>query len=222
MPKVSPTYLEQRRDEILDAAWACFARKGYHDTTMQDIFAESGLSAGAVYRYFTGKEEILGAISERALKVGRAVVDAAQVAEHDPLGALNAVGQIMLAAFTNPDFAEISRVNITLWPEIIRADALRDAWRRDVTFWLDTLTGLFRQAKDEGHLAAGVEPEAAAAALVCTYEGLRLFRAIAPERFTPEILVQLGAALAGAPVPKAARHSGAKQGQARGEFRPRT
>ncbi|WP_344893795.1 TetR/AcrR family transcriptional regulator [Actinomadura meridiana] len=61
MPRVSEDHLERRRRQILDAARACFIRKGVHDTSMQDIFAESGLSAGAVYRYFKSKNELIKA-----------------------------------------------------------------------------------------------------------------------------------------------------------------
>ncbi|TDC87126.1 TetR/AcrR family transcriptional regulator [Actinomadura sp. 7K507] len=61
MPRVSEEHLERRRRQIVDAARACFIRKGVHATSMQDIFAESGLSAGAVYRYFRSKNEIIEA-----------------------------------------------------------------------------------------------------------------------------------------------------------------
>ncbi|MFD0852046.1 TetR/AcrR family transcriptional regulator, partial [Actinomadura adrarensis] len=62
MPKVSDEHLEQRRRQILDAAQRCFIRKGVHATSMQDIMAESELSAGAVYRYFKSKTDIIAAI----------------------------------------------------------------------------------------------------------------------------------------------------------------
>ncbi|MFC6935010.1 TetR/AcrR family transcriptional regulator [Actinomadura yumaensis] len=63
MPRVSEEHLERRRTQIMDAARACFIRKGIHETSMQDIFAESGLSAGAVYRYFKSKNEIIEAVA---------------------------------------------------------------------------------------------------------------------------------------------------------------
>src|SRR5918997_1478939 len=65
MPKVQPEYLETRRQQILDAAAACFSRRGFHQTTMQDICAEADLSPGAVYRYFRSKEEIIQAMCLR-------------------------------------------------------------------------------------------------------------------------------------------------------------
>src|ERR1044072_1008423 len=62
MPKVSDDYLAARRQQILDAAAACFARDGFHRTSMQDIVRESGISAGLVYRYFAGKDDMIAAI----------------------------------------------------------------------------------------------------------------------------------------------------------------
>jgi TetR/AcrR family transcriptional regulator, repressor for uid operon len=45
-----------RRTRILDAAETCFVRSGFHRTTMQDVAAEAGMSAGNLYRYFPSKE----------------------------------------------------------------------------------------------------------------------------------------------------------------------
>ncbi|WP_280301400.1 TetR/AcrR family transcriptional regulator [Nocardia neocaledoniensis] len=62
MPRVSEEHLERRRKQILEAAQRCFTRKGFHETSMQDVFAEAGLSAGAVYRYFASKNDIIFAL----------------------------------------------------------------------------------------------------------------------------------------------------------------
>ncbi len=59
MPKVSDKHREQRRQQILAAALRCFARKGFHETSMSEIIAESGLSAGAIYGHFTGKSDLV-------------------------------------------------------------------------------------------------------------------------------------------------------------------
>ncbi|WP_369028857.1 TetR/AcrR family transcriptional regulator, partial [Nocardia farcinica] len=63
MPRVSEEHLERRRQQILVAAQRCFSRKGFYNTSMQDVFAESGLSAGAVYRYFKSKDELVAALA---------------------------------------------------------------------------------------------------------------------------------------------------------------
>ncbi len=66
MPKVSSEHLDARRAQIVDAAVTCFARDGFHRTTMHDICREAALSPGAVYRYFASKEELLEALEQAA------------------------------------------------------------------------------------------------------------------------------------------------------------
>jgi AcrR family transcriptional regulator len=63
-PKVTAERKDERRSQILQAAIGCFAEKGYHLTTMDDIVAASGLSKGSIYWYYKSKKEILVAILE--------------------------------------------------------------------------------------------------------------------------------------------------------------
>ena len=67
MPKVSDAHRESRRDQITDAALRSFAAKGFQRTSMADIIAESGLSAGAIYGHFESKQQIAYAVAERVL-----------------------------------------------------------------------------------------------------------------------------------------------------------
>jgi TetR/AcrR family transcriptional regulator, repressor for uid operon len=61
-----------RRDEILSAAQRCFVRSGFHQTSMQEICAEAGMSPGNLYRYFPSKEALIAGIAERdRAEVGR-------------------------------------------------------------------------------------------------------------------------------------------------------
>jgi TetR/AcrR family transcriptional regulator, fatty acid metabolism regulator protein len=54
----------EKRDRILDAATAVFARHGYHGSRVADIAREAGIAYGLVYHYFKNKEEILATIFE--------------------------------------------------------------------------------------------------------------------------------------------------------------
>jgi AcrR family transcriptional regulator len=194
VPKVSPTYLDARRNEILDAAWTCFARKGYHQTTMQDICAEAEMSAGALYRYFPRKEDILVAINERSLDMGRRLVQEASSRADDPLDALRLIGQTMLGALRSPVFEDMSRVSVEIWPEVLRNEKLREALREELSFWASAVTDILRQAKSRGELGEHVDPEAAARLYMCAYEGLRHYLLVSPDQFKPELLVELGRA----------------------------
>ena len=59
MPRVSAAHEQEVRDRILDAAARVFAEKGYHSSTIADVVRESGLSVGAIYTYFSGKDELI-------------------------------------------------------------------------------------------------------------------------------------------------------------------
>ncbi len=52
------------RAQILQSALICFGNKGYHQTTMDDIVVQSGLSKGALYWHFKGKKELFIALLE--------------------------------------------------------------------------------------------------------------------------------------------------------------
>src|SRR5262245_65834051 len=65
MPKLKPEVQTARREHILDAAERCFARAGFHRTTMHDICKQAGVSPGALYVYFDSKEALIAGIAER-------------------------------------------------------------------------------------------------------------------------------------------------------------
>ncbi|MER7450768.1 TetR/AcrR family transcriptional regulator [Nocardia beijingensis] len=83
MPRVTEEHLERRRQQIMDAARRCFARKGFYETSMQDVFTESGLSAGAVYRYFKSKDELITALATETTVALRIAID--EAIHRDPL-----------------------------------------------------------------------------------------------------------------------------------------
>src|SRR5215475_3362976 len=54
-----------RRSQILEAALVCFAKRGFHQTSMHDISGEAGISVGLIYRYFENKEAVIAAMADR-------------------------------------------------------------------------------------------------------------------------------------------------------------
>ncbi|HTO52797.1 MAG TPA: helix-turn-helix domain-containing protein [Myxococcota bacterium] len=71
---------EASRDAILDAALRCFAKRGYHETSVDDIAARARLSKGAVYWHFSGKRALFLALLDRALEHDRELARAARAA----------------------------------------------------------------------------------------------------------------------------------------------
>src|SRR4051812_25216639 len=65
MPQPQTDSVPDRRCQILDAALVCFAKRGFHQTSMHDISAEAGISVGLIYRYFENKEAVIAAMADR-------------------------------------------------------------------------------------------------------------------------------------------------------------
>ncbi|WP_330319693.1 TetR/AcrR family transcriptional regulator [Streptomyces clavifer] len=80
MARVSQEHLDARRRQILAGAARCFSGNGFHGTSMQDVLKEVGLSAGAVYRYFASKEDLIAAIADEAFRsIRQAFEEAAEL-----------------------------------------------------------------------------------------------------------------------------------------------
>ncbi len=90
---------ETRQARITAAALVCFGRAGFHGASMQDICAEAGMSAGALYRYFPSKAAIIVAIVE-AEREEHARMFAPLEHAADPLAALQLLGEAFLSQQT--------------------------------------------------------------------------------------------------------------------------
>jgi AcrR family transcriptional regulator len=108
----------------LDAARRCFVRQGFHQTSMADILAEADLSAGAVYRYFTGKSELIAAIAEQV--IGQVTELLEPIVTQDPPPTLDEVVRQGLTATGELAFGEdgFARLAPQVWAEALRDPAL--------------------------------------------------------------------------------------------------
>jgi AcrR family transcriptional regulator len=117
-PKLKPETLEKRKAHILKAALTCFARKGYHQTTMDDIVQQAGLSKGGVYWHFGSKKELFLALFESVIGGTEAVMQAAVAS--DVISArekLNAMLDMFVTFTTAEEFQEIMPLLIDVWAQ---------------------------------------------------------------------------------------------------------
>jgi AcrR family transcriptional regulator len=203
MPRVSEQYRTTRRTEIVVAAARLFAGNGFHNTSMADIISESGLSAGAVYRYFRSKEELIAAVAEQALSAadeafGHLLADGASPSPEQTLAAiLDAVNNRIAAdPVTGVD---ITRIGVQVWAEALRSPEL--AARADEVY--RRLRGHFaevaRRSQAAGQLAADAVPEQVGSALMGLVQGFVLQRLLVADTDAGSYLAGVRALL-GAPV----------------------
>jgi AcrR family transcriptional regulator len=131
MPKVSQQYRDARRDQILNAARRCFLRDGFHGTSMQDLFAEAGLSSGAVYRYFASKDDMIVAIAEENM---RGVAEMIHAAAGQPGRSAGAVLADVLETVRAKDAENgLGQIALLVWAESLRSPSIAERLRAMVT-----------------------------------------------------------------------------------------
>ena len=176
MPKVSAAHLESRREQILDAAVACFAREGFHRASMQDVCREAGLSAGAIYRYFASKDDIVEAIAAERHARERGFIEAAQAAR-TPAETVRVLGRSFFRSLDDADEHVRRRVNVQLWAEALRDERVAAQVRRGVEPPRAVIARLLRAGQEAGEVRGDVDPESAARALQSLFFGFVLQQA---------------------------------------------
>lgn len=179
VPRVSEEHLTARRQQIVRAALRCFAREGFHATSMRDVIRESRLSAGAVYSYFPSKEELIAAAVEPVLAQVTGALDDV-LAASDPIEPASIVGLLLERIWSGVVGGEVdyTRVAVTAWGEALRdravAGVAEDAYRAIRS----RLTDAIRRWGDAGHLPAGADVDALGQVLFSMVSGFVLQHAL--------------------------------------------
>ena len=169
VPKVSPEYRDERRAHILAAARRCFARDGFHQTSMQDLVREAGMSSGAVYRYFASKDAVIAAIAEENLD--HVVSTVAESVRHGA-GAGAALASVLEYVGARHAEEEFGAIALLVWSEALRNPALAARLRESFDAAANALTRTGEAAA--GERSAGIDPDVLADTLLCVLPGYLL------------------------------------------------
>ena len=169
MPR--PDVSEERREQILNAAAAVFARVGVRESRMDDIVAQADLSKGALYWYFKSKDDLVAAFIERLF--ARAIGNFRQFLKTEqPFK----VGLDAIAAYIAADLREVARMRSVVLEYY--ALAARDAGVRErVRGYIETFIELF-VTMIENAVARGeckpIDARKTALAVEAMFEGITL------------------------------------------------
>jgi AcrR family transcriptional regulator len=173
--RLSAESLEARRGQILDAALRCFAREGFHRTTMADIAREAGLSVGASYRYFESKDEVIEAITDER-HTREASLMAAGI-DGDAAESLRELARGYFGMLLQPGDLERRRLGVQVWAEALRNPRIHDLVLRGVREPMTALTQLLRDARTREQLPEELDPEIGARMIVALFQGFVLQQA---------------------------------------------
>jgi AcrR family transcriptional regulator len=138
-PAVAET---SKYEALLNESMRLFNLKGYRDTSMEDIAAAVGMPASGIYKYFSGKADILAAAFRRAADRLSADLSGIVTTVADPEEALTTIiDAYVVRSFDEPELDYVyytERLNMTMADQKI----LRSLQRSNVEAWVDLLVAI--------------------------------------------------------------------------------
>lgn len=219
MPKVAEQRRVARRDQIVAAALVCFARSGYHATTMADVAAQAGVSKGTPYLYFSTKEALFIALHEEwdcgvADEVNAAIAELPEAHRRSPRRVLGAVAAAVAGHVL--EHPEACRVLMEVRAMAAHEPAIAAAVQTSDTRSHEQLKGLIAAGVEAGEWPASTDPALAARLFTAGLYGLMAQWHLAPDSFSwdaaASALANTISAVGGRP-PDGGQKKGARSGR---------
>ncbi len=194
MPKLRPETRIERRQDLIDAAWRCAARRGFRDLTVDEVCAEAGVSKGAFYGYFEQKQDLLLALLEDDAAALDRELESITASSESGVERVRRFAQAMLA---RGDDAARVQVRADLWADLLTEEPVRQLLaavtrrrRKLVRSWIEV-------GVSSGELVE-IPANALASILLALADGLMLHGALDPAAFRwPNIRHAIDVLLAG-------------------------
>jgi AcrR family transcriptional regulator len=140
------------REELLDAAARVIARQGYAGTKIQDIVREAGLSSGAVYGRFRGKEEL----------VREAIITRATRGESEPVPAGTRVADLVAKGISEfpPRITDAEALLVESYLTASRDPVIAEALAETDRRWRRSAAATVDAAVRDGSIAEDIDPQA--------------------------------------------------------------
>jgi AcrR family transcriptional regulator len=173
VPKISQLQRESRREQILEAALACFSENGFHQTGMADIVQRSGMSHGAVYVYFASKDDIIEALADDRHH-NEALLNAVARKAKDPIEALHALVRVYAGWLMDPAGTSRRRVGVNGWAEALRNPRVHARVVEGIRIPRSLIIGLVEQAQQMKRLPPDLSADAIARCFIALFQGFVL------------------------------------------------
>lgn len=172
-----------RREHILNAAEQCFSRQGFHQTSVQDICREAGISAGAFYVYFPSKEALITGLCEREK---HQLADKLAFLGNAP-DFMQALA-IMAETYCIQQSHEKLRLQVEINAEALRNPVVCSTVNSIDNFVLEGFEQLLRKARDEGRIKPADDPAIVARIINIIGDGIFWHRALNKDFDAAEVL----------------------------------
>jgi AcrR family transcriptional regulator len=167
MPKVVPEYKEEAKSRILDAANKVFAEKGYHEATMDDIAKRLGVSKGAIYLYFSSKEDLFEAMCKTAPQAFKEILFSSFGDETNPIqSATQFFDKMLKLSASNPG------LSFEILAEASRNPSLKRILKQNHEEYERVLTSFLAEGRKRKIVGENLDIRPLANALIALWNGL--------------------------------------------------
>ena len=184
--------IQARRSQILDAAAAVFAEKGFHRASTKEIASTSGISEGTIYNYFASKSDLLIGIMTRLAELESLDEELVEALQGD-------AREFFVATFRY----RVGRIQQgqemlqAILPEVLTNPELREQFYQQYVLRIATMIEQYVQAQIELGNIRPVDVPLTVRAIQSTFVGLLVLRILGDEPLqsrwddVPEILATL-------------------------------
>ena len=149
---------EAKRQHILRAATGLFIEHGFHQTGMAAICQAAGMSAGALYRYFASKTDIIRAIVEQEQTEADAMFDRLEDARDFP----RAVADMVIETIKFVSDKTYGRLALEIAAEGARDAEIESIIAESERANREGLAARITRARKAGRVSPAVDPQACA------------------------------------------------------------
>jgi len=173
-----PDRVQERRQQIMQAAMSCFARKGYYKTTMDDIVVESGLSKGTLYWYFRSKDELFFSLVNSFFLEMQQDIDAIFEQDTSATDKLRSIAYEFARSYE--EVAEFLNVFFEFWVQGTLNEQLNQLFHSMLVEYRGKLAGIIEEGVKAGEFKK-VDADQLAVTVMAAYDGLWFYKMLMPD-----------------------------------------
>ncbi len=170
-PRVSKEHKLMMQEKILTASMTLFSRKGYHETSMDDIVKESGFSKGAIYGYFKSKEDLFFELQKRNATLSLIELKAMIAGEKTAIGKLERAADLVFASMCEVS-EEACRMDLEFQLASSRIPNMRKEFKKQQMVIIKLLSDIIIEGIEAGEFRKDLDADNVATILVGTIGGL--------------------------------------------------
>lgn len=177
MPRVTAAHEQAVRTRIVESAVRVFAEKGFHGATVQDVVRESGLSVGAIYTHFRGKDDLFLATCDYTSGAGLGELGARLARGRTVVEKLALAVGFFLDAVDDPTGGPgMASVLVSQWSRAEQEPAVRESLRRRRQQLMGAGQLLIAEGVASGELPGWIDVEGLTGGYLTLLDGLLLWR----------------------------------------------